>query len=341
MLLLVVRSIAVYAMTAGIFLWLAHRFVSPLRRGTALAIALAALLLTGRATLTGAIYAPLDIVYGAEPFHALRDAMGIGPDRAPLLTDVVFQEIPWRKAVRAAVKRGELPLWNPHILAGEPLLAVQQPAVFHPGTWIGFLLPLAQAWTYEMSLRIFLALLCAYLFLRDLGCREIPALIGALGWAFSNYLVFFLGYPQSAAAAPFSLLLFGPRRLVLDPGRRATAVVVVALLLIVTSGHPETLLHTVAGAGLFFLFELFRARKGHRGRPVLDALCAGALTLGLSAILLLPLAEALLHTLEHSFRKSFYAHAGRSVPWRGVVRRLALEASPLAISAGGHPRRDE
>ena len=167
--MLVVRSVAVYAMTAGIFLWLAHRFVSPLRRGAALAIALAPFLLTGRATLTGAIYAPLDIVYEGEPFRALRDAMGIGPDRPAILGDVVSLEIPWRKAVRAAVKRGELPLWNPHILAGEPLLAVQQPAVFHPGTWIGFLLPLAQAWTYEMSLRIFLALLCAYLFLRDLG----------------------------------------------------------------------------------------------------------------------------------------------------------------------------
>ena len=127
----------------------------------------------------------------------------------------------------------------------------------------------------------------------------------------------------------------------LDPGRKATALVVVALLLIVTSGHPETILHTVAGAGLFFLFELSRAGKRRRGRAVLDALCAGALALGLSAILLLPLAEALPHTLEHSFRKSFYAHMGRSVPWSGVVKRLALEASPLAVSAGAHPRRDE
>jgi hypothetical protein len=219
MLLLVARSVVVYAMTAGVFLWLANRFVSPLKGSAALAIALAPLLLTGRATFTGAIYAPLDIVYQAYPFHALQESMGVRPGREALLSDVVYQEIPWRKAVRAAVKRGELPLWNPYVLAGEPLLAVQQPAVFHPGTWIGFLLPLAQAWTFEMSLRIFMALLSAYLFLRDLGCRSIPGLVGAAGWAFSNYVVFFLGYPLSAAAAPFPLLLLGLRRLARGPGR--------------------------------------------------------------------------------------------------------------------------
>ncbi len=97
-----------------------------------------------------------------------------------MLSDVVLQEIPWRKAVREAVKNGRLPLWNRSVLAGEPLLAVQQPAFLHPATWIGFLLPLAQAWTFEMALRYFLALLCGYLFLRDLACGQIAALLGAV-----------------------------------------------------------------------------------------------------------------------------------------------------------------
>jgi hypothetical protein len=131
------------------------------------------------------------------------------------------------------------------VLAGEPLLAVQQPAVFHPGTWIGFLLPLAQAWTFEMALRYLLALLSAYLFLKDLKCGEMAALAGSVAWAFSDYIVFYLGYPLSPAAAPFPLLLLGLRRLVSEGNRRSVALVVVALLLILTSGHPETLLLSV------------------------------------------------------------------------------------------------
>ncbi len=339
MFLLVLRSVAVYFATAGICLWAAHRFVSPLTRGVALAIACAPFLLTGRATFTGAIYAPLDIVYMAHPFQPLQESMGVRPEREALLSDVVYQEIPWRKAVRAAVRRGELPLWNPHVLAGEPLLAVQQPAVFHPGTWIGFLLPLAQAWTFEMSLRIFLALLCGYVFLRDLGCRTIPSLVGAVGWAFSNYLVFFLGYPLSPAAAPFPLLLLGLRRLARDPGRGPVGIIVAALLLIVTSGHPESILHTVAAAGLYFLYALYRAGSGNRGRAVVQSLGAGALTLGLSAILLLPLAEALPYTAEHAFRAGWYAHQPRSHPWDKVLASVELEISPTSVKADVLPTK--
>jgi len=333
-LLLIVRSVAVYAATAGVFLWLAHRFVRPLKLAAALALAALPWLFTGPATFTGAIYAPLDIAYDAYPLRALRSEMGIPPLPVPTLGDVVSQEIPWRKAVRAAVKRGELPLWNPHILSGEPLLAVQQPAVLHPGTWVGFLLPLAQAWTFEMSLRIFLALVCGYLFFREIGLRETPAFLGAAGWGFSNYLVFFLGYPLSPAVAPFPLLLLGLRRLARAPDRRASGIVVASLLLIVTSGHPETLLHAVAAAGLYFLWELLRVSRRNARRAVLHSLGAGALTLGLSAVLLLPLAEALPHTIEQHMRTTHYAYQARAKPWKEVAARVAFEVSPLGASVG-------
>jgi hypothetical protein len=265
--------------------------------------------------------------------------MGTEKTQTPLLSDVVFQEIPWRKAVRESVKNGRLPLWNRFVLAGEPLLAVQQPAVLHPGTWIGFLLPLAQAWTFEMALRYLLALLSAYLFLRELRCGEMAALAGSVAWAFSDYLVFYLGYPLTPAAAPFPLLLLGLRRLVTQGDRRSVTLVVVALLLILTSGHPETLLHCVAGAGVYFLFELAFAGKGRRLRPVILSLVAGALTLGLSAVLLLPLAEALPHTREQFTRQGWYAHIRKSFPVWETLRHGATNAMPyiFGVSGKGEP----
>src|SRR5258706_6677642 len=273
--------------------------------------------------LTGGIYAPIDNTYQAPPLSRHAREMGTAVTQNPILGDVVYQEIPWRNAVREAVKNGRLPLWNRFILAGEPLLAVQQPVVFHPATWISFLLPLAQSWTFDMALRLFLAALCAYLFLRDVGCSELAALFGAFAWAFSDYLVFFLGYPLTPAAAPFPLLLLGLRRLTTEPGRRSVALTVIALLLIGTSGHPETLLHTVAGAGVYFLFELARARES-RWRAVVLSLLAGALALGLLAVLLLPLLEALPHTAENLMRTRHYALATKSVPVLQAVRRLSV-----------------
>jgi len=338
MFLLVLRLLAVYFATCAVSLWLAHRFVSPLRLSVGLFLAIAPFLLTGKAMLTAGVYAPLDIAYQALPLAAHRQEQGIEKTRTPILGDVVFQEIPWRKAVREAMKNGRLPLWNRFQLAGEPLLAVQQPAVLHPATWIGLLLPLAQAWTFEMALRHFLAILAAYLFLRHIGCGELPALAGAAGWAFCDYLVFFAGYPLSAAAAPFPLLLLGLARLVSDPGRRAVALTVAALLLIVTSGHPETLLHAVAGAGVFFLFELGFAGSGRRLRPLLLSILSGGIALGLSAVLLLPLAEALPHTAEHALRTGWYAHVDKSVSVAESLRRSIQHVVPYAFGVSGQGR---
>jgi Bacterial membrane protein YfhO len=337
-LLLVARLLLVYFGTAALCLFLAHRFVRSIRFRACLFLALGPFLLTGRALLTAGVYAPLDIAYQGEPLASYRAEMGIGPTRSPILTDVVYQEIPWRKAAREALENGRLPLWNRFQLAGEPLLAVQQPALLHPATWIGLLLPLAQAWTFEMAFRFLLALLCAYLFFRELGCGEVASSLGAVAWAFCDFLVFWLGYPLTPAAAPFPLLLLGLKRLVSEADARSVALTVVALLLIVTSGHPETLLHAVAGAGVFFLFELGAAARGRRLRSLLLSLLAGAIALGLSAVLLLPLFEALPHTFEHALRTSWYAHVDRSVDLRPSLSRGVQNIVPYAFGPYGHGR---
>ena len=338
MFLLVLRLLAVYFATCALAFFLANRFVSRIRPGVAVLLALGPFVLTGKAMLTAGVYAPLDIAYQANPLAAHRAEMGIEGTRSPILGDVVSQFIPFRKAVRDAVKNGRLPLWNRYVLAGEPLLANTQPAVLHPGTVIGFLLPLAQAWTFEMTLRHFLALLAMYLFLRELGLRELPSLLGGIGWCLSDYLVFFAGWQHSAAAPPFPLLLLALRRLAREPGRRSVALTVAVLVLIVSAGHPETLLHSVSAGGIYFLFELALAGRGRRLRPVLVSLVAGALALGLSAVLLLPLVEALPHTAEHFVRSGWYAHIKKSVSAPESLRRSILDVMPYAFGVSGRGR---
>lgn len=334
--LLILRSVAVYGGAAALLLLAANRFVTPIPRRVAAAIALAPWLFTGRATLTGAVYGPIDILYDAAPFTPHRSELGIPPDHMPALVDVVYLEIPWREAARRAILEGRLPLWNPSVLGGEPLHAVQQAAILHPATWIGLLLPSPQAWTFEMSFKILLAILAAYLFFRDLGCAAPAALLGGLGWGFCDYLVFFLGYPQGTTAAPFPLLLLGVRRLARAPGRRSATIAVVGFLALATAGHPETLLHAVAPAGAYFLFELAGARRGTRVRALGAAAAAGVFAAGLSALQLLPLMEALPHSAEHPARKAWYAKQPRAAPVAESVERLVPHAAPYAVGVVGH-----
>jgi hypothetical protein len=322
MLLLVLRSLLVYLGTAALLLLLAHRYVVRLRLLPALLLALAPLLFTGKAVLTGGVFAPLDIAYHSEPLASLRAERGIGRTPNPLSVDVVSQMIPWRQAVREAISHGRLPLWNPHVLAGEPLLGVAQPAVLHPGTWVGLLLPLPQAWTFDMTLRLFLAAASAYLCLRGLGSSELASLLATAAWTFSDFLVFFVGYPVTPSVAPFPLLLLALHRLARDADRRAVALTVVALSASIVSGHPETLLFVVFGGGLFFLYELWQAGRGRRLRPILLSLAAGALALGLTAVALLPFVDALPQTLQHALRRWYHANYSHSEAPIEAARRV-------------------
>jgi hypothetical protein len=340
-LLLVLRLLAVYFGTAAVALWLARRFVSPVPGRVALFLALAPLLFSGPALLTARIHAPADILYQSPPFSWRGPDLGIAATHTPALSDVAYQVLPWKKAAREAIRQGRLPLWNRFLLAGEPLLGVLQAELLHPMTWIGCLLPLPQAWTFEMACRILLALLSAWLFLADFGVGTGAALLGACGWAFADWLTFYAGHSISPAVAPYPLLLLGLRRMArAAPGaaaRRAVILTVVALYLIIAAGHPESLLHGVAGGGIYFLFELawVRQDRGSWLRPLSRALVAGAFALGLSAVQLLPFAEVLPHTVEHDFRRSHYAHVKKSVSLGESLERSATSLVPYAYGVSG------
>jgi hypothetical protein len=339
--LLVIRSLAVYFAASALALFLANRFVRRLSWPIVVFLVCGPWLITGRAMLTGGVYAPIDIAYQAHPLAGLGKEMGITTTRSPILGDVVSYEIPSRKAVREAVKNGRLPLWNRFILAGEPLLAMQQPAVFHPSTWIGMLLPLAQAWTFEMTFTLFIALLSGWLFCRDLGLSSLASCVGAAGWAFSDYLLFFLGYPLSPAVAPFPLVLLGLSRIAKERSARSAGLTAGALLLLLTAGHSETLLHIVAAGGVYFLFLLFSQPREGRARAVLLAVAAGVIALAVSAVVLLPHFEALPHTFEYFFRNTWYANADRSADLSVALMRLGQIAFPYAFGTSGHGNTTE
>ena len=159
---------------------------------------------------------------------------------------------------------------------------------------------------------------------------EIAAIFGAAAWAFSDFLVFFVGYPVTPSVAPFPLLLLGLARLAERGARRDAGLTAAALVAIVIAGHPETLLFCVTGGGIFFLFELARAGPGRRLRPVLLSLAAGAFALGLTAVLLAPFFEIVSQTLQHAERTLFFATGRRAEDLLETLRRLTSTVVPYA-----------
>src|SRR5437762_462832 len=97
-------ALVLYAGTAVGLLWLAHRFITPLDRVSAVILILLPFCFTGRALLTGAVYAPVDIPYVTEPLREMRIALGVPEIQNGILSDIYAQMIPWRKAVQYALQ---------------------------------------------------------------------------------------------------------------------------------------------------------------------------------------------------------------------------------------------
>jgi hypothetical protein len=313
--------------------WLARRFVTRIPVPVGLLLALLPLLFTGRAFLRGDIYGPADLFFGHDPWRRLSAENGITRIENPILSDLAFANLPWRAAVREALVNGRLPLWNRFVLAGNPLLAAAQAGVFHPATWLGIFLPLPLSWTFSCGFTIFLALLSAHLFFREFCRSDFAALVGAVGWGFSTYVLFWDGWAVGPSIAVFPLLLLGLRRLAREGGGGAIGITTVALLLSFHGGHPETFFHCFAAGGAYFLWELFARDVRPRSRRALaGALVAGLLALFLSAPVLFPLLEALPHSAEYAARRAALTRSrtGQSVPAGEAMRRLRPAALPFA-----------
>ncbi|HEY1434713.1 MAG TPA: hypothetical protein VGG65_05015, partial [Thermoanaerobaculia bacterium] len=320
-----------YAAAAALAVWLARRFAGGVSIRSGVLLALLPLLFTGKALLLGRLYGPSDLYDTADPWKTIAAAEGIGPPRNPILSDLAFANLPWRAAVREAIVNGRAPLWNRFVLGGTPLLGTAQAGVLHPSTWLGIWLPLPLSWTFSCTFTLLLALLAAFVFLRDFELGARASLVGAIGWGFSTYVVFWDGWSVGPSTATFPLLLLGLRRLA-RRGRGGVGLTTTALCLSLFGGHPESLFHCIAAGAVYFVWEL--AAVGRRGvaRALGTALVAGALALLFGAPQLLPLLEAIPHSAEYRARRAALSTGPvrQSVPAAAAAARLLPDVLPFA-----------
>jgi len=317
-----------YLLSAAATLVLVRRFTALSRQAAAVLILLP-LCLTGRALVTGKIYAPIDVAYHFEPLASMATRAGVEHIANPLPSDVTVQFLPWNAALRWSIAHRQWPLWNPFELSGNVLAAAAQSAPFHPVTLLGLLIPAPDALGFMAAMTYFLAALGMFLFLRNLELRQLPSLFGAAGWALSTYVVAFTLTAHGNAIALLPLVMLGARCVALRPGIRATALLTVALILITLCGHPETSLHVVALAIAYVIF----CARARLSRVAISGLTAGIAALLLTAFFLAPMIDAIPQTREYLHRRS--GAEGGSASWEVVAHVLRSNILPFAEGLPG------
>ena len=304
-------------------------------RAAAIVLILLPLCFTGRALLTGRIYAPIDLPFMSEPLNAYAAEFNVPKVHNGTLSDLYCQIIPWRSAVRTAIAHGQWPLLNPFMLCGDILAAAAQPAPYDPFNLIGMVIPLAPSLTFSAAMTFFLAGFGAFVFARAIGCGELAALVAAAGWMFSGNVAFFVGWPLARSWTWLPLVFFAVRWVVNEASVRSGVTLMIVLTLLIFAGHPESLLHVTAVSAAYGLFEIATTRR-RVGRVIVIACAAGVVALLLSAIFLLPFLEASQQTVELHTRLGYRTMPFPFMP-ELIQRRAANTIFPFW---GGQPWRD-
>jgi hypothetical protein len=351
-------ALLLYCATTVAIVAIWRRFVQPITVVAAIVLILLPFAFMGTALLRGRVYAPVDLPYASEPLKDYKSDYGIGAVHNGTLSDLYAQIIPWRYAARVAITHGEWPLWNPYLLCGDVLVANAQSAPYDAINLLGLLIPFAASITFGAAMTFFIAGFFTFALTRAIACSELASLAAGAAFMFCGSLAFTIGWPLGRVWAFFPFVLFAARAIVHDADRRAAILLTIALVLMIFTGHPESILHIVAAGAAFGAFELlmefmecggaatafkrtesggFAAAVQKMRRALALAFAAGVASLALTAIFLLPFYEATQQTVEGGFRRQIYAHAKYDTSLDLIARRAGNAFLPFY---GGQPWRD-
>ncbi len=102
--------------------------------------------------------------------------------------DNLIQNFPMRVLTGTDLAHGHLPLWNPYLFGGTPLLAGFNAGAAYPATWLTAVLPVFTAWSLTVALAYDVAVLGMYAFLRRQPLTITAATFGAATFAFAGYM---------------------------------------------------------------------------------------------------------------------------------------------------------
>ncbi len=185
--------------------------VAALRRGydpvPGRVLAVFAVVLTalfGPVLFGGKIFLPLDDLREHVPFQELTATRA---HSHRLQKDLLLTVLPAHAAARSAWEDGRWPLWNPRVGAGMPLLADPQSQALQPLALLGLVLPLARAAGFVAALRLLVALIFSFLWLRGRGFHGGRALAGSLVYGL-GFLMFWIGWPVANVGAFLPVALY-------------------------------------------------------------------------------------------------------------------------------------
>ena len=212
---------------------------------------------------------------------------------------------PLRVAAANITLSGSLPLWNPYIFGGMPLLASAQGGLLFPPNWFYLFFSPQTATNLMVVTSYMIAALGAYLYARRAGSSVAGAVVTSLAWQWGGFLVGQIGHinvVQTGACLPWVLWALDGYAVT---GRRKWGVALAAFVALQTFvGHQQTLAYSLLLVAAYAVFNAYTLRES-RARYLwsLALLAAGVL---LAAVQILPTFELLRNSLRADSSYDFF-----------------------------------
>lgn len=158
----------------------------------------AAVAVLWRPILRGEVFLPLDLVAHMPPWRYSYERTAVA-NAFP--SDLVLEYFPRRLIATQMLRDGHLPLWNPFVLGGMPLLADGYSALLYPLSVLFLLLPVGPAFGWFALVHLALAGLGSYWLARTLGLRPVSATLAGVGYMGNGFLMAWLLFPEFSAVS--------------------------------------------------------------------------------------------------------------------------------------------
>lgn len=205
---------------------------------------------------------PSDILVGAYyPWLENKWGYVVGvPVKNPMPSDVISMLYPWRILGISYLKQGILPLWDPTILLGTPLLANFQSAILNPVNFLYWIFDVHITWSIQVVLQPILIASATYLFLKNLRLKSYVSVLGGISFAFCGFAIVWMEYNTINYTLIYIPLIF----LLIDKLISRQKVIysfLIALVLTmqIVSGYPQISIYTLGFSFLYFMYRLYHS----------------------------------------------------------------------------------
>lgn len=159
--------------------------------------------------------------------------------------DLFVHFLPQKRLLVQVLKGGELPLWDPYLFGGQPLLGDVQNLVLYPTNLLYLVLPLLTAFNIDLVFHVILSSVAAYLLARTLRLSPVSAFVVGIVYGYCGYTLSLTNVMNRLLAMPYlPLALLFWRQFLSGYRWRWFSFTVLAGVFQILAGAPEMALIT-------------------------------------------------------------------------------------------------